>query len=934
MRAMFVFVVVLGSVVLFGSSLPALAQTVPTIDSAAPSSGPSDGNTELTLRGSGFGPDVRVALQEGGLYVESVFEATGHTITDFELVGDMAVCSTSEGLLILDISDPTALEVIGENREGSGDAFAMNVEGDRAYAVGVFYLDVFDISDPVQPRRLGTARDFWDFPWDVAADGDRVYVTQLFSRSVLAYDVSNPEEPRRIGSARNISLPYAVEASDGLVYVAAGWPGLTILDFSDPSTPETLSTVREFSMQAIELVDERAYLGGSRVSAVVDVSDPSAPHVLQTSPLPADAVAASGGRFYGSFGAGIHALEVSDPSAVELLDVAPLAGPDLAIRLGVQGLDVSGRTLVALGELGELFIFDTTLAERPSRLATPETTVWRPNRLLVDRQRLVLAGSAGVEILDAARLPEAVSQAHLPGNVSVDVAVTGDLLASLDAHWSARELALFDISEVSEPEPRGTLALERSDAYLAAAGDHVLVSASYRLQIVDVADPDNPAVVGELRDPERACSFGDLRIRDSLAYVACEDATLAVVDLTDPTAPELVTVVGDDRSRGTEILIAEASAFVGGAEDIHIVDLAAPRHPVEVGRIASIWRGAPLALRGDELFVGTTAGMLSVDVGDPSRPIVTTLYEAAAARPAGAVFADLALIGNTNGFEIATRNPAVANELAHGSDRVTATVPAGFAPGPYHVAAIHPNGGATILGNGFRVLDSCSLEAALDPHPEPEPPLVQLPISWRVTLSGSDEIFEPEPRHEAYLALPDLPDNLEITHQLVDRAGLAAIELRMFPSEEAGLVTLFGADPEVMDEEWQKIAEHGRIALPPVDDRSYGDLVLRLQAGTGPAGGATLESDGEELSQQQGSSRTIYSYELADGTLRQATAWGAAADHVIRAQGTTPPGCEAEARLSYLETVARECEEFMAEHPDHVLDCPEPPPDWSKTATE
>lgn len=118
---------------------------------------------------------------------------------------------------------------------------------------------------------------------------------------------------------------------------------------------------------------------------------------------------------------------------------------------------------------------------------------------------------------------------------------------------------------------------------------------SFGLHVVDVSNPMQPVEVGllALGGTPRAIALGGsglggYGLSGSYAVIACGDGGLAVVDVSDPTAPDLVGATPDDQPRAGSVTVRGHYAFVAAGEEgvfggLHVVELADPTDPVEVG---------------------------------------------------------------------------------------------------------------------------------------------------------------------------------------------------------------------------------------------------------------------------------------------------------------------------------------------------------------
>jgi hypothetical protein len=168
-----------------------------------------------------------------------VCETLGYA-ADVTVVHDNAyIADTWEGLHVVDISmpsDPTKIGTCAPSTHG----YDVTVSGNHAYlAEGSAGLSVVDISRPDQPTEIG----FNDLvaAEAVKIEGDTAYVASGCQGSLRAIDVSTPSNPVEIagfdtpGDAKNLAV------LGGIVYVANGDAGLTILRFADGETAYSIS---------------------------------------------------------------------------------------------------------------------------------------------------------------------------------------------------------------------------------------------------------------------------------------------------------------------------------------------------------------------------------------------------------------------------------------------------------------------------------------------------------------------------------------------------------------------------------------------------------------------------------------------------------------------------------------------------------------------
>jgi hypothetical protein len=227
------------------------------------------------------------------------------------------VADTEAGLQIINIEDLTAPTVVGSYSESCSQSTS-RVHGEILYLAGSNGLRILDMGDPEKPTLVNTIPS--DYLGDLAEDENLLGGFDLFY--LHFFDVINPLVPVPLGSFPIeayssfdccLRLPYA--------YVIADYQFM-ILDVSDPNNP-TLSGCIVSDYENIEMVisGDFAYLAsGSDGLVVVDISDPSGPHIVSSCNLwcSAKSLALAGNTVfiitegYGKPG-GLYCVDISDP---------------------------------------------------------------------------------------------------------------------------------------------------------------------------------------------------------------------------------------------------------------------------------------------------------------------------------------------------------------------------------------------------------------------------------------------------------------------------------------------------------------------------------------------------------------------------------------------------------------------------------------------
>lgn len=229
------------------------------------------------------------------------------------------IAEQSKGMSILNVSNPTAPQLIARSGIGNNDTKAFDVEGNLVYvADGANGLKIMNVSDLLDPSLINTWSNGLDMT-DVLIDEDSAFIS-VQNSGIEVLNISNPLSLNKIGNWTNhgspckpvlkgsflfaadeangleiidFSLlsspskkatlnlhatPYSMQIRNDYLYMANGIDGLKIIDISDLYHPVLTNTVwGNGSVIDVLLVDEYAFLGTTHGFEVVDVSNPVNP---------------------------------------------------------------------------------------------------------------------------------------------------------------------------------------------------------------------------------------------------------------------------------------------------------------------------------------------------------------------------------------------------------------------------------------------------------------------------------------------------------------------------------------------------------------------------------------------------------------------------------------------------------------------------------
>jgi hypothetical protein len=447
--------------------------------------------------------------------------------------------------------------------------------------------------------------------------------------------------------------------------------GLMILDITDPGSPSAVSMYPflEGNTGTIAVSGNYAYVGlDSRVLMIMDISDVTSPQPVGQFPVDNYVVSMD---FSGS-----TAYLCDESHGVRIVDFSDPANPveqgffSTEISYGREMCSVQGGYLY-VASWWHFWILDVSDPANPQQVGY----YYAPDRcqdMVIDDSLAYLADEdAGLIILNIAdpTAPAEVSRWGIESTWVESIAKQGDIIYSgRGSSQSGYVLDLVDVSDPTQPTASGQVPavgymlrhgdemLLTSDPYnafqlfdvsdpnspqalssasiayygytgygqeIVSDGDFVYVAGgNMGLVILDITDPTAPAIVSQGVNPNRCF---DLKLRERYLYLADEgeyySEGLKVVDISNPGEP---AIVGSLRlSSCTKIIIHDNLAFMGGnAPTNYIVDISDPFHPETIGStyIPGITRG--FASHGNYLYMSYDFGIVIVDISDVSEPVI------------------------------------------------------------------------------------------------------------------------------------------------------------------------------------------------------------------------------------------------------------------------------------------------------------------------
>lgn len=304
----------------------------------------------------------------------------------------------------------------------------------------------------------------------------------------------------------------------------------------------------------------------------------------------------------------------------------------------------------------------------------------------------------------AATAPSPTELGRWPYGPATAIARDGDLIwlgggTTLQAWRFTPPDTLDKIGEVEIADPAREIVVDGNLAYL-AVGDE-------GLQIVDIADPTEPAMVGSVRT--RGFANG-IAVGNGTAWIAATRSGVRGYDVTDPGSPRLIGAVVPAELT-YDVAIGGGVLWAASVDGLHAVDVIDPRRPrvVSTTDVPTPWGLQRVIVRGDVLVTAAFwAGMELYDATEPQRPeLIGSIFQWECPTMDVEVVGSTAALLCESYLSIADiSDPTRPVELATVEDIAGCTLPEPLAVSSRKLAA---GGGDTLIVandcNGLRVLD-------------------------------------------------------------------------------------------------------------------------------------------------------------------------------------------------------------------------------------
>jgi hypothetical protein len=462
----------------------------------------------------------------------------------------------------------------------------------------------------------------------VLQDGLAYVATIQPDAGLQVVDMTDPQHPLLIGSLSLPGYTEAVAVAGNLAFTANLSQGVHIIDVSDPQSPAVLSVVLTGG-NVRHVAPFGDYLAAvewdTGLLKVIDVTDPLDPFICGSAQGADDiwSLRVFAGQAYTVWhtpspgNAGLQVFDLGDPTQ-------PFLASEVEVGDWARGLAVADGLAYVVGGSG-LEIFDITDASGPQLVGSHE----RGGRNVAVGDGLAFLGNGpgqnGVWSLDVSDpmtpvLLGVIRTADEPRGIVVD----GQHVVLANTYSG---INVIEASVPVQPPEVNSLDELGSSLDLVMAGGRLYLTGYRFLRVVDLTDPTVPQLVGELATDG---VISGLAVSGDFAYMLDDSTGLHVVDVSDPEAMQIAGHWGEPQTvkalacEGGRLFLTQADSLAPPAS-LRILDLSSPAFPEVIGSLPIPALVSKMVVVDSIVYLASNYGpdgpqLLLVDVGDPTAP--------------------------------------------------------------------------------------------------------------------------------------------------------------------------------------------------------------------------------------------------------------------------------------------------------------------------
>jgi hypothetical protein len=453
------------------------------------------------------------------------------------VANDVVTYTSGSYLTVVNVSNPATPSVVADLALPSSVPSILQIVKNGNYLYMFPFsgdMQVVDVSNPAAPALVRSV--------SMTASGGVVVGNRLYTaeraNGVGVWDVSQPDNPTRIGSVSLSGEIAQVAVGGSTLYALSdsfGTRAVHLLSLATPDAPTLQSTFSTDYTADMVVYGNYLYLSSGRGNTqIVDVSNPASPSAIGIFEIGrVHAVESASARLLTAGGSWMRLYSLTTPSNPMLTTEYTVPAPRAAVR--------SGNKIYTVEEIG-IGVYDITAPSAPVR---EQTRTVRPNCgdiAQVDEDIFAVVHKGNISFVRFTGSGSTTIWTNNPtppeqeGWVQDRVRIGGAVLAFACSPMTS-SVRLVDISDPSNPQVKSDIMfVNRFDLWMGHLYS-AFGSGANNFKVYSLSDPSNPAQVGALTIP---FFVSDIAVGGGYAVVTGSSGELALVNVSAPTAPQLV----------------------------------------------------------------------------------------------------------------------------------------------------------------------------------------------------------------------------------------------------------------------------------------------------------------------------------------------------------------------------------------------------------
>jgi hypothetical protein len=537
---------------------------------------------------------------------------TGYDAVDLAMSGNYLYVVDFQGYFyIVDVTDPLLPQVVGQVELPQGEAYGCAVDGDYAYVAYWHTLFVVDI-DPPETMSIVQSIEFEGLLRDVATGGGYVYVAYHSTSGPAALailDIDPPNDFQVINTVmtdENKEDPSSIIYEDGYVYMGTTWILGGCFKAIDVSPVEDASIVKSVEMNgeinSIAVSGDYAFATNAAYGLqILDINPPESSNLL-----------ANGISTGGADGVDVAASYafVGGALGLQVIDVDPVGSPWVVSGIDTPwnawDVEVTGGYAYVADLGGRVQIIDVNQPE----MAHNVSTLWTSDPvggLAISNGYAFLAAKT-LDIVDVEPPGTAEFVKHVPTDFTVAyVALDGGYVYAAD-RW--KNLMIVDVDPIETAYMVKNVDISLSPFSVSGSEGYAYIAGTPGLggdfRIVDADPPESASVTGSVQFSSDGLGNDT---SGGYAYITTRPNGLLIVDIHDPSSPEIVNYYTTLSGYGVKVV--GTNIYVVGTV-LCILDANDPVNPCEITHVHLPTFARDFTISGDYVYIADGSGGLRI----------------------------------------------------------------------------------------------------------------------------------------------------------------------------------------------------------------------------------------------------------------------------------------------------------------------------------